>query len=113
MCDLEQQDCPIVYASDSFTQLTGYSQAEILGQNCRFLQAPGGKVRRSSTRKHVDKAVVKQMRHALERNEEVALEVTNFKKNGEKFVNLLAMIPVFWDSATPRYCVGFQAEKTW
>ena len=32
-------DCPIVFASDAFLELTGYSREEILGRNCRFMQA--------------------------------------------------------------------------
>ena len=32
------KDCPIVYASDGFYELTGYSAAETIGRNCRFLQ---------------------------------------------------------------------------
>jgi PAS domain S-box-containing protein len=31
-------DNPIVYASDGFLKLTGYSREQILGRNCRFLQ---------------------------------------------------------------------------
>lgn len=113
MCDLQQHDCPIVYASDPFMELTGYSQSEAIGRNCRFLQAPGGKVRPKSTRKYVDKDLIKKMRRAVEINNEISVEVTNFKKNGQKFVNLLTMIPVCWESPTPRYSVGFLAEKTW
>ena len=32
-------DCPIVFASDAFLDMTGYSRFEVLGRNCRFLQA--------------------------------------------------------------------------
>merc|ERR1711937_1017982 len=39
LCDLEQPDTPIVYASPSFCELTGYSMNEVLGRNCRFLQS--------------------------------------------------------------------------
>ncbi|KAK8120103.1 vivid PAS protein VVD [Apiospora kogelbergensis] len=113
LCDLQQPDCPVVYANEPFTELTGYSQQEIIGRNCRFLQAPGGKVKKSSTRKHIDSDTVKRMRSAVDDNTELALEVVNFKKNGQRFINLLAMIPICWDSAEPRYSVGFQAEKTW
>ncbi|KAI1095661.1 PAS domain-containing protein [Rostrohypoxylon terebratum] len=113
MCDLQQHDYPMVYASEPFTELTGYSQSEVIGWNCRFLQAPGGQVKQKSTRKYVDKDLIEKMRRAVESNNEIAVEVTNFKKNGEKFVNLLTMIPVCWENPTPRYSVGFLAEKTW
>ncbi|CCF39732.1 vivid PAS protein VVD [Colletotrichum higginsianum] len=111
LCDLEQPDTPIVYASEHFSILTGYSNKEILGKNCRFLQAPGGKVSQKSARKHVDKNVVKDMRKAVEANDEVQLEVLNFKKDGTPFVNLLTMIPVRWESQHFRYSVGFQVER--
>lgn len=116
LCDLQQPDCPVVYANEAFTSLTGYTNREIVGHNCRFLQAPGGHVegvRRGSTRKYVDKDMVKSMRRSVERNSELAVEVVNFKKNGQPFVNLLAIIPICWDSAEPRFSVGFQAQKTW
>ncbi|ETS78215.1 hypothetical protein PFICI_10277 [Pestalotiopsis fici W106-1] len=113
LCDLQQPDCPVVYANDAFTYLTGYTEREIVGRNCRFMQAPGGKVSRGSSRQHVDKDLVKRMRRSVEGNSELAVEVVNFKKNGQPFINLLAMIPICWDSAEPRFSVGFQAEKTW
>ncbi|KAI1424048.1 vivid PAS protein VVD [Xylaria sp. FL1777] len=113
VCDIEQPDYPVVYANEACTLLTGYPLEEMLGKNCRFMQAPGGKVRKSSTRSHVEKSVLKKMRRAIESNSELAIEVTNFKKNGQKFTNLLTIIPVCWDTSSPRYYVGFIAEKTW
>lgn len=38
--DPQMPDNPIVYASDSFIELTGYTRAQVLGRNCRFLQGP-------------------------------------------------------------------------
>ena len=128
MCDLRQPDCPVVYASDAFEQLTGYPRSEALGRNCRFLQAPPASAAwpqpacASSScpsapspfpAAGVDRAAVRRMRRAVERREEAEVEVLNFRRDGSPFVNFLTMIPVCWDSATPRYCVGFQAEKTW
>ncbi|OHE94263.1 vivid PAS protein VVD [Colletotrichum orchidophilum] len=108
LCDLEQPDCPIVYASEHFSILTGYRNSEIIGKNCRFLQAPGGKVSQKSARKHVPKETVKSMRKAVEANDEFQVDVLNFRKDGTSFVNLLTMIPVRWDSQHFRYSVGFQ-----
>ncbi|KAI1304035.1 vivid PAS protein VVD [Xylaria venustula] len=113
VCDIEQPDYPVVYANDACAMLTGYSLDEMLGRNCRFLQAPGGKVRQASTRSHVEKSVLKKMRRSIEANKELAIEVTNFKKNGQQFTNLLTVIPVCWDTPSFRYYVGFIAEKTW
>lgn len=111
LCDLAQPDTPIVYVSEPFTQLTGYTKTEVLGKNCRFLQAPGGKVSKSSSRAHADERVVRKMRKAVEGRDEIQTEVLNFKKDGTPFINLLAMIPVAWDGPEYRYCVGFQAER--
>ena len=33
-------DNPIVWASESFLELTQYSRDQVLGRNCRFLQGP-------------------------------------------------------------------------
>ena len=38
VCDPTLPDCPIVYASDGFLKMTGYSAEEVLNRNCRFLQ---------------------------------------------------------------------------
>ncbi|TGJ88246.1 hypothetical protein E0Z10_g580 [Xylaria hypoxylon] len=113
VCDIEQPDYPVVYANEPCVMLTGYPLEEMLGKNCRFMQAPGGKVRQSSTRSHVEKSALKKMRRAIESNSELAVEVTNFKKSGERFTNVLTIIPVCWDSSTPRFYIGFIAEKTW
>ena len=106
---MEQADNPIVYASEPFYQLTGYGP-EVIGHNCRFLQAPGGKVRNGGPRKHVDKDVLRKLRKAVEKNTEVQVEITNFKKDGSRFTNLLTMIPITWDDSH-NYCVGFQCDK--
>jgi phototropin len=36
--DCREPDCPITYASKAFHDMTGYTPAEVLGKNCRFLQ---------------------------------------------------------------------------
>ena len=33
-----QADMPLIYANEAFARITGYSVAESLGKNCRFLQ---------------------------------------------------------------------------
>ena len=38
--DPQLPDNPIVYASNTFIELTGYDRSQVLGRNCRFLQGP-------------------------------------------------------------------------
>jgi hypothetical protein len=35
-------DCPIVFASDAFLELTGFQREEVLGRNCRWAGRGGG-----------------------------------------------------------------------
>jgi hypothetical protein len=42
LSDPRQPDCPIVHASPTFLDLTGYSREEVEGRNCRFLQVSEG-----------------------------------------------------------------------
>lgn len=111
VCDLALPDAPIVYASDPFMEMTGYRMDDIRGKNCRFLQAPGGNVQPHSARKYIDQRTIKGMREAVKANKEHQTEITNFKKDGRPFVNILTIIPIQWDTQQFRYSVGFQHQK--
>ena len=76
-------DNPIVYASDGFIQVTGYSRNDIIPRNCRFLQC-----------RSTDPAAVARLRRAIQRREEVVELLLNQKKSGEPFWNLLYMTPL-------------------
>ncbi len=39
ICDPNLPDNPIVFASDGFLEMSQYDRFEVLGRNCRFLQA--------------------------------------------------------------------------
>lgn len=110
VCDVTQNDCPIMYVSDNFQNLTGYSRHDILGKNCRFLQAPGGNVEGGSWREYVDNAAVLNIKKKLEAGEEVQQSLINYRRCGTPFLNLLTMIPIPWDSDEIRYIVGFQID---
>lgn len=40
LADPSIDDLPLMYANDVFLKMTGYSVAEVIGKNCRFLQGP-------------------------------------------------------------------------
>lgn len=76
--DARKPSLPIIYASESFSQLTGYSNPEIIGRNCRFLQSPEGKVEQGSLRKYTDGTGVYHSWSLLPIPRPFFLPVTNF-----------------------------------
>ena len=111
VCDVTQHDTPIVYCSEMFERLTGYSRHEILGRNCRFLQAPDGKVQTGLKRKYVDDSAVLHLKNMITLMCEAQISLINYRKGGQPFMNLLTMIPISWEkSEGARYYVGFQVD---
>lgn len=111
VCDITQNDCPIIYVSDIFERLTGYTKHEVLGQNCRFLQAPDGKVAAGVKRKYVDDDSVHYLKDRIGGNKEAQRSLINYRKGGQPFMNLLTMIPISWDDTDDiKYFVGFQVD---
>ena len=110
VCDVTQHDLPIVYCSDIFERLTGYTKHEILGRNCRFLQAPDGKIQAGVKRKYVDDQSVLRIKNMINQRQEAQISLINYRKGGQPFMNLLTMIPITWDSDSLKYYVGFQVD---
>uniref|UniRef100_A0A8C2YYJ1 Voltage-gated delayed rectifier potassium channel KCNH4 n=1 Tax=Cyclopterus lumpus TaxID=8103 RepID=A0A8C2YYJ1_CYCLU len=76
---------PIVYCSDGFCELTGFTRTEVMQKNCscRFLYG-------ADTSEHV----AHQMEKALEGREEYQAEVHFYKKNGVAFWCFLDIVPI-------------------
>lgn len=110
VCDVEINDCPIIYVSDNFQNLTGYNRHEIVGKNCRFLQSPTGEVEAGSKREFVENHAVKNLKDAIAAGEEIQQSLINYRKGGKPFLNLLTMIPIPWDTDEIRYFIGFQID---
>ncbi|KAM0480904.1 hypothetical protein ACHAPX_003792 [Trichoderma viride] len=111
LCDLSLPNLPIIYASPGFYELTGYSASETIGRNCRFLQYPPHA--NETTRLKVSSEIaepISKMRWAIQSNQEVRVEIANYKKNGKRFTNIVTVIPLLPDADGHHYVVGLQAE---
>ncbi|KAJ3190361.1 blue light receptor [Gaertneriomyces sp. JEL0708] len=109
--DASKPEHPIVYASETFSKLTGYDNKEVVGKNCRFLQAPDGKVEKGSNRKYTDNSLVFQMKKKVDLCEECQFTVINYKKTGEPFINLVTIVPVeYYRPGEVSFFVGFQID---
>jgi PAS domain S-box-containing protein len=95
--DLE--DCPIVYANKVFERLTGYSQEEIIGRNCRFLQG-----------QDTDQPTKINIKEALEKREVIEVTLRNYKKDGTLFYNHLKITPLFNSQGRLLYFLGLQYD---
>jgi PAS domain S-box-containing protein len=99
LTDPNQPDNPIIYANAAFSRLTGYTMAEILGRNCRFLQGPES-----------EPEVVRRMRGSVLIGTESRHIITNYRKDGSTFRNELLISPVHDKQGRLRYFMGIQHE---
>ncbi|HEY9884465.1 MAG TPA: PAS domain S-box protein, partial [Thermosynechococcaceae cyanobacterium] len=99
--DPHQSDNPIIYSNLAFSRITGYTAAEILGQNCRFLQGAD-----------TDRAVVADIRAALDEQREIQTTLLNYRKDGTPFWNELKLAPVLSQQGDLLYFVGIQTDVT-
>lgn len=69
-------DNPIVYVSQGFLDLTGYTLDQVLGRNCRFLQGPG-----------TDQSAVEVIRKGIKEGVDTSVCLLNYKADGTPFWN--------------------------
>lgn len=97
--DPNKPDNPIIFVNNAFMNMTGYSRAEVVGKNCRFLQGP-----------ETDRSVVAQVRQAVAERREMATELLNYRKNGSTFWNALFISPVYDQRGELKYFFSSQLD---
>ena len=93
-----------------FERLTGYASSEAVGRNCRFLQAPDGRVAIGSRRKYTDNSTIYHIKTHMVQGKESQSSIINYRKTGQPFVNLLTVIPIAWESEEIDYFIGLQVD---
>lgn len=101
IADASQKDMPLIYVNSTFERMTGYPPSEVLGKNCRFLQAAKR-----------DQPGIKVIRKALKEHKPCTVNLENFKKNGYFFWNELHLAPIFDSKGKLTHYVGVQTDVT-
>ena len=95
---------PLIFVNKMFIKTTGYSYSEVIGQNCKFLQ------QKESVVLDAEKEQRLALTEALRDAKPVKVVITNYRKSGEKFLNLLSMKPIVDQVGNYRYVVSIQFE---
>ncbi len=101
VADARQPDIPLVYVNPAFLSMTGYAAEDVLGKNCRFLQAHDSQ-----------QPEVVIMREALREGRDVSLMLRNYRKDGSLFWNQLSLAPVRDQRGQITHFVGIQQDLT-
>ncbi|MEQ9553035.1 MAG: PAS domain S-box protein [Coleofasciculus sp. G3-WIS-01] len=99
--DPYQPDNPIIFVNSGFERLTGYSAAETLGCNCRFLN------RDDSNQTGLD-----ELRQAIATQRECKVTLRNYRKDGSLFWNNLYISPVRNSQGKLTHFLGVQTDVT-
>ncbi len=99
--DPRQADNPLVWVNPAFVRRTGYSEEQVLGRNCRFLQGEG-----------TDPAALQRIREALHEGRSVVETLLNYHADGTTFWNEVSISPVLDTDGQLVNFVGVQADVT-
>ena len=97
LTDPTKADNPIVFASDGFVNVSGYSRQEVVPRNCRFLQG-----------NYTDRTATKRLKASIDNKEETVELLLNYKKSGEPFWNLLYVAPLYDGNGKLTFFIGGQ-----
>ncbi|NER32728.1 MAG: EAL domain-containing protein [Oscillatoria sp. SIO1A7] len=93
------KDNVLVYVNPSYEEITGYSAAECIGRNSRFLL---GKDRNQSE--------LEELRAAIKEGRDCTVELRNYRKDGTLFWNELHVSPVYNERGELTNFIGVQSD---
>lgn len=99
IADAQQPDRPVIYVNPAFELQTGYTTSEVLGQNCRILQA--------GDRQQPE---LEKIRTALKQGEGCIVVLRNYRKDGTLYWNELNLFPIYDEQQQLTHFVGIQTD---
>nr|WP_298172672.1 PAS domain-containing protein [uncultured Pseudomonas sp.] len=101
VAEQEGDDNILIYVNQAFENLSGYASADILYQDCRFLQGDDR-----------DQPGLALIREALKNQQPCRQIIRNYRKDGSLFWNELSITPVFNAGDQLTYYIGIQKDVT-
>lgn len=101
LMDAHADDMPITYVNAVFERMTGYSSAEAIGKNCRFLQGT-----------ETNQPAVADIRAAIKNQTNGYALLRNYRKDGTMFLNELFIAPVRDQRNVVTHFIGIQHLRT-
>jgi len=92
-------DNPIEVANAAFLELTGYSEREVVGHNCRFLAG-----------EDTDPATTEQIRAPLRAPRPLLVDILNYRHDGSAFRNGVMITPLFDEEGELEWFLGSQVD---
>ena len=97
--DARAPDNPIVFVTDAFLAMTGYTRDRVMGSNCRFLQGPD-----------TCPQAVADIRQAIRDGRALTRDILNYRLDGTPFWNRLGIRPIHGPDGALHRFVGVQQE---
>lgn len=99
LVDMNVAGLPITFCNSAAARLTGYAVHEMTGRNCKFLQGT-----------RTQPAAVHLLSKAIREAEQTSVVMTNYKRDGRPFSNLVALQPVHDSGGGYIFSVALQSE---
>ena len=97
--DPTKPDNPLIAVNAAFCALTGYTEDEVIGRNCRFLRGPD-----------TENGQTEKLRSAVYGQHPALAELINYRKDGTPFRNAVMIAPLFDNDGNLELFVGSQIE---
>jgi PAS domain S-box-containing protein len=92
-------DNPLEIVNQAFCSLTGYSEDEIVGRNCRFLAG-----------EQTDESATEEIRSAIRDARPLLIDITNYRRDRTAFRNGVMITPLFDPHGKLAWFLGSQVD---
>jgi len=98
---IDNADLPIIYANQAFTDISGFTQEDLVNKTPRISQGA-----------LTDKKELEKIRYAINNWQPCQIETINYKKNGEPYWVNISIVPVANESGWFTHWVSIQRDIT-